>query len=317
MVRFLEKLAGEPFKRVASADSVPCIEQSDPSRLCRNPLVSVRMTTYNHEHYIRQAIDGVMNQKTDFEYELVIGEDASTDRTREICFEYQRRYPEKIRVLWSETNQYAVNGNAVRARAACRGKYIAFAEGDDYWTNPDKLRLQVEAFRKHPDLGICLTGTDVEIESTGERRPFDAARHFSGLLPAGRRASDFVLFRRRMNGFRLRRTHYQMSGWMVSREALTDVEARLAELFSLRLACGDTRNLAALAEWHDLLFMGSSGSVYRVNPGGASFTSRGRLRRDLVLLKLYWLVKIRNWPRILAVLRYLPKIAGFHGRKFA
>lgn len=318
MVRFLERIAGEPFKRVVSAAAVPCIEQSDPSRLCRNPLVSVHMLTYNHERYIRQAIEGVLNQKTDFEYELVIGEDASTDQTREICFEYQRRYPEKIRVLWSETNLYVNGGgNGTRVTAACRGKYIAYCEGDDYWTNPDKLQMQVDAFRVNPKLGICLMGTDIEIEKTGERRPFEARRNFAGALPAGRQASDFVLFRRRVNGFRLRRTHYQTSGWMVSREAFEDIKARLGDLFVLRLAFGDTRNLAALVEWYDALFIGRTGSVYRINQGSVSFTKRERLRRDLILLKLYWLVKVRGWPRLLAVMRYLPKIVGFHGRKLA
>lgn len=317
MIKFLEKIAGEPFGRVASADSVPCNEQSDPERLCRNPLVSVHMLTYNHERYIRQAIEGVVNQKTDFEYELVIGEDASTDRTREICFEYQRRYPEKIRVLWSETNQFAVAGNVVRVNSACRGKYIAYCEGDDYWTNPGKLQMQVDAFRANPNLGICLMGTDVEIESTGERRPFDAMQNFVGLLSAGLRASDFVLFRRRINGFLLRRRCYQTSGWMVAYGAMKEVESRLADLFSLRLAFGDTRNLVALVEWYDSFFIGCSGSVYRINQGSVSFTRRERLRRDLVLLKIYWLVKVRGWPRVLAAVRYLPKIIGFHGRKFA
>ena len=317
MIKFLERIAGEPFKRVVSADSVPCIEQSDPERLCRDPLVSIHMVTYNHERYIRQAIEGVLNQRTDFAYEVVIGEDASTDRTREICFEYQRRYPEKIRVLWSEENQYAVAGNVVRVNAACRGKYIAYCEGDDYWTNPDKLQLQIDAFRANPNLGICLMGTDVEIESTGERRLFDVSRNFSGTLPAGRRASDFVLFRRRMNGFRLRRTCYQTSGWMVARQALEEVTTRLADLYAIRLAFGDTRNLAALTEWYDALFIGCTGSVYRVNSGSVSFTQRTRLQRDVVLLKIYWLVKLRGWPRLFAVLRYWLKILGFYGRKLS
>lgn len=317
LIKFLERISGEPFRRIVSADSVPCIEQSDPNRLCRNPLVSVHMLTYNHEHYIRQSIEGVLNQKTDFEYELVIGDDASTDRTREICFDYQRRYPEKIRILWSETNQFAVAGNVVRVNVACRGKYIAYCEGDDYWTNPGKLQMQVDAFRVNPNLGICLMGSDVEIEPTGERLPFDVSLNFSGMLPAGRHASDFVLFRRRINGFRLRRMYYQTSGWMVAREAMKKVEFRLADLFSLRLAFGDTRNLVALVEWYDSFFIGCTGHVYRINPGSVSFTKRVKLSRDLVILKLYWLVKVRGWPRLIAVVRYFPKIIGFRGKKVA
>lgn len=130
---------------------VPCIEQSDVERLCKHPLVSVLMVTYNHERYIRQAIDGVVMQETDFEYELIIGEDCSQDRTREICFEYQRLHPDKIRVLWSETNLFAINGNSRRVRARPRGKYIACCEGDDYWTDSKKLQKQVEYMEAHPE----------------------------------------------------------------------------------------------------------------------------------------------------------------------
>ena len=87
-----EMLRGEPIK-VFEGDSmnIPCIETSDAEKLCKHPIVSVHMLAYNHEPYIRQAIEGVMMQQTDFEFELVIGEDCSTDKTREICFEYQKR----------------------------------------------------------------------------------------------------------------------------------------------------------------------------------------------------------------------------------
>ena len=79
---------------VESSWDIPCIETSDAEKLCKRPLVSVNMQTYNHEKFIAQAIEGVMMQETDFECELIIGEDCSKNRTREICFEYQRRYRE-------------------------------------------------------------------------------------------------------------------------------------------------------------------------------------------------------------------------------
>ena len=103
----LEILRGEPIE-VFTGDpmDIPCIETSDPEKLCKHPVVTVSMITYNHEPYIRQAIEGVMMQETDFEFELLIGEDCSTDKTREICFEYQKRYSDKIRVLWCSHNLY-------------------------------------------------------------------------------------------------------------------------------------------------------------------------------------------------------------------
>lgn len=138
-----------------SAWDIPCIETSDGGKLCKRPLVSVNMQTYNHERFIRQAIEGVVMQETDFEYELIIGEDCSTDRTRGICFEYQKKYPDKIRVLWAEENVWRASGNVLRCLVRSRGKYVAYCEGDDYWTDPKKLQKQVEYMETHP--GCAMT----------------------------------------------------------------------------------------------------------------------------------------------------------------
>ena len=162
----LEILRGEPIK-VFDGDpmDIPCIETSDAEKLCKHPVVSVHMQTYNHEPYIRQAIEGVMMQKTDFEFELVIGEDCSQDKTREICFEYQRKYPDKIRVLWWHENMRKVNhpagGNNRRTTAHCRGEFIALCEGDDYWIDPFKLQKQVDVMRQHPNVGLCFTNATI------------------------------------------------------------------------------------------------------------------------------------------------------------
>ena len=142
----------------ASSWDIPCIETSDAEKLCKRPMVSVNMQTYNHEKFIRQAIEGVVMQEADFEYELIIGEDCSKDRTREICFEYQKKYPDKIRVLWAEENvcrlfnQANVNRCAIRSR----GRYVAWCEGDDYWTDPKKLQKQVEYMEGHPGCAGCF-----------------------------------------------------------------------------------------------------------------------------------------------------------------
>ncbi len=158
----MEIIKARPFQLWADKDpmTIPCHETSDAERLCKTPVVSVNMITYNHEPYIRQAIEGVMMQKTDFEFELVIGEDCSTDRTREICFEYQKKFPDKIRVLWSEENLYQhphpAGDNSRRTIAHCRGAFIAFCEGDDYWTDPTKLQRQVDVMRRYPDVSLCV-----------------------------------------------------------------------------------------------------------------------------------------------------------------
>jgi len=114
------------------------------------PLVSVHMITYNHEPYIAQAIECVLNQKTTFPFELVIGEDCSTDNTRSILRDYQQKYPHKIRILTSENN-VGMHNNWLRTTIACKGKYIAYCEGDDYWHNENKLDKQIKFLEEHAD----------------------------------------------------------------------------------------------------------------------------------------------------------------------
>jgi glycosyltransferase involved in cell wall biosynthesis len=146
---------------------IPCEEISDHAILSRTPLVSVHMITYNHEPYIAQAIKGVLQQKTDFQIELIIGEDCSTDRTREIVLEYQKKYPAIIRVITSEKN-VGMHRNHRRVYAASRGKYIAFCEGDDFWHNPLKLKKQIEYLENHTEVGLVHSDVAVHYVETGK-----------------------------------------------------------------------------------------------------------------------------------------------------
>ncbi|MGO9022558.1 MAG: glycosyltransferase [Syntrophobacteraceae bacterium] len=149
-------------------EEIPCGEISDKAAVNKTPLVSVFMITYNHEPYIAQAIEGVLQQETDSPLELIIGEDCSTDRTREIVLEYQRKYPSIIRVLVS-ANNVGGHKNARRVYAACRGKYIAYCEGDDYWHHPLKLKKQVEYLESHPRVGMIHSDVIWRDVNTGEK----------------------------------------------------------------------------------------------------------------------------------------------------
>lgn len=117
--------------------------------------VSVCMITYNHEKFITQAVESVMMQKTDFDYELVIGEDCSIDRTREIVIELQEKYADKIRLLLPQEN-LGMHRNFAQTLEACTGEYVAFLEGDDYWTSPCKLQKQVEILDRNSEFVICF-----------------------------------------------------------------------------------------------------------------------------------------------------------------
>ena len=117
--------------------------------------VSVLMITYNQDQFVGQAIESVLSQQVDFEYELVIGEDCSTDRTREIVASFGAKFPDRIRLLLPKSN-LGMQENFKATLAACSGQYVAVLEGDDYWTSPLKLKRQVEFLDAHSDCAICF-----------------------------------------------------------------------------------------------------------------------------------------------------------------
>jgi glycosyltransferase involved in cell wall biosynthesis len=117
--------------------------------------LSVLIITYNQEHYISQAIESALAQDTNFPYEIVIGEDYSTDRTREIVCDYASKHSETIRLLPSTVN-FGMNLNFDRTLKSCNGQYVAILEGDDYWTCNNKLQKQVDYLDTHLDCALCF-----------------------------------------------------------------------------------------------------------------------------------------------------------------
>lgn len=109
--------------------------------------ISACIITYNHELFIEDCIKGALNQNIDFDYEIIIGEDCSTDNTFAICERYALEYPDKIKLFRREKN-LGLSGNWIESLKACSGDYIAICEGDDYWTDPNKLKLQLDALTK-------------------------------------------------------------------------------------------------------------------------------------------------------------------------
>lgn len=122
------------------------------------PLVDVFMPTYNHEPYLAQAIESVLSQKTDFEFRLNIADDCSTDGAPALIKQYAQHYPDRIRAILSPHHVGILHQDrlSVRVLQSCTGKYLAVLEGDDYWTDPDKLQKQVDFLESHPDFAICF-----------------------------------------------------------------------------------------------------------------------------------------------------------------
>lgn len=135
-------------------------------------MVSVCMITYNHEKYIRQAIEGVLMQKINFSVELIIGEDCSTDATREICLEYKNKFPNVIKLLLPSHNLGA-HENFFQTLSNSSGKYIALCEGDDYWTDPYKLQKQVNFLEKNPAFSLCFHNAIVKNLQNNTERKFN------------------------------------------------------------------------------------------------------------------------------------------------
>ena len=133
-----------------------------------NILVSVICNTYNHEPYIRQCLEGFVMQKTTFTFEVLIHDDASTDKTADIIREYEAKYPELIKPIYQTENQYSKKTGIMKTfqYPRVKGKYIAFCEGDDYWIDSLKLQKQVDFLEINSDYGLVHTHAKVYVEKT-------------------------------------------------------------------------------------------------------------------------------------------------------
>lgn len=121
-------------------------------------MVSIKCLAYNHGKFIRETLEGFVMQKTNFRFEAIVHDDASTDNTAKIIREYAEKYPDIIKPIYENENQYSKKDDSLTRimHNACKGKYIAICEGDDYWTDPYKLQKQVDFLESHPEYVICF-----------------------------------------------------------------------------------------------------------------------------------------------------------------
>lgn len=295
----LEILRGEPVE-VFTGDplDIPCNETSDVDLLCKNPVVSVCMITYNHESYIRQSIEGVMMQKTDFEFELVIGEDCSTDATREICFEYQKCYPDKIRVLWCDHNLYRnphqAGGNSERNLAHCRGEYIALCEGDDYWIDTLKLQKQVDVMRRNSNVGLCFCGARILDQRTGDIVRWN--HNYEGFEPGLIPSLKYVLFtifgKEPLKGWGCEA--WQMTATFMVRKDVIQAAERRYDIFQWKLSIGDAVLCIGCGSLADVYYIGDDVAVYRRTNSGVTLVSGGKCALDTLIARMYYVRKFLN-----------------------
>lgn len=135
------------------------------------PLVSISCITYNQAPFIKQCIDSFLMQRTNFKFEILVHDDASTDGTAEIIKEYEAKYPGIIRPIYEKENQWVKGrrGSIIFNFPRAKGKYLALCEGDDYWTDPQKLQLQVDFLESHPDYALCFHPVVAHFENNEEK----------------------------------------------------------------------------------------------------------------------------------------------------
>ncbi len=130
------------------------------------PLVSVKCMTYNHGPYIAECLDGFMAQKTNFPFEVLVHDDASTDDTAAVIRRYEKKYPQIIKPIYEKENLYSKEDVSVHTGidALISGKYLAICEGDDYWCDPYKLQKQVDFLESHPDYSLVHSAKKVYVQ---------------------------------------------------------------------------------------------------------------------------------------------------------
>lgn len=223
----------------------------------KNPFVSIVVLTYGQEQYIAQALDSILMQKVNFEYEIIVGEDCSPDDTRRVLIEYERKHPDKFLMIYRDKNVGA-HRNEQDIIKQCRGKYIAFLEGDDYWTSALKLQKQVDYLEAHED---CIaTAHRVEIVDErgykkNEKYPEIKGRFYTlkdfkkGLLPG-------------------------QSGSIVSRNIYNDCKYDTSILDIENLEPGDRIGIFMLASYGSIYCFPDVMSAYRhITRGGCSYSA--------------------------------------------
>ncbi len=230
-----------------------------------SPLVSVSMTAYNSERWLARALDSVLLQRTDFAIEIVVADDCSNDGTLAIARSYQQRNPQRIRVLERSKN-VGMQRNYYEMFDRCHGKYIAWLDADDYWTDPDKLSVQVQLLESHPTVSVCghlIRQVTKDGEVKRDRYPSLTPGRY-GLKEIIHRnfvPSPSIMFR---NGI-----HRELPEWYF--------------------------DLVGLVDWPILVLAGLAGEIvlldrvmadYTLTPGSA-YMSKGTVYQDTVDLQFY------------------------------
>lgn len=248
------------------ADNAPVTREL---RLADRNLISVIVTSYNHEKYIQQCMESILMQKGNFNVEIVIGDDCSTDGTMSILETYSEKYPKLIRILPNTTN-LGITKNLKRCFDFCTGNFIAICEGDDYWIDEYKLQKQMVRLEKDKDLSMCFSPIILFFEDTQKFEPY--------IKPCGEiekiTSTDLIEFNYIGN----------FSCCMYRKRAIQKLPEGIFDLFAvdwiINISCGEVGDIGYLADYM---------SVYRKHRSGAwtGLPQHGRRSRLLQLVDEY------------------------------
>jgi len=254
------------------------------------PLVSVCPITYNHVKHFSQAIESILSQQVNFELEIIVGEDESSDGTREIALEYQERFPDKFTVLLhSRKDVIYVNGRAtgrwnfVDTLSHANGKYIALLSCDDFWTDPHKLQKQVDVMEAYPEYSVCGHWT-VNVDENGDL--------LSSQPLTGKTCPEVFFIKHALNG-----TPLIPNSWLFRRFDLANHPQY--PLF-LKLPAGDDPLMLMLLGRGPGYCIRQDMSAYRIHSGG-TWSTKSQYHKDFEMLQFHIAaMQFAGW-------RYVPK----------
>lgn len=234
----------------------------------RPVMVSIQCTVYNHEPYLRQCLDGFVMQKTNFRFEAIVHDDASTDGSVAIIREYAEKYPNIIKPIYETENQYSKNDGSLQRilDEACSGKYIAICEGDDYWIEPMKLQKQVDYMETHTN--VVLLHTAFKFYDDDNKSFFELAKENILILENVKERRTVMTGILDGNKYRV-----QTVTSLYRKEAYNSIQPLLREQQG-KFLMGDSQLWVFLLTQGDIFFSSDVTSVYRVHIGSACHKER-------------------------------------------
>lgn len=241
-----------------------------------NPLISVLCLTYNHKNFIKQCLDGFVMQKTNFDFIAYVGDDCSTDGTTEIVKEYEYKYPNRIKGIYHTTNTGSEQ-NFFDTANACKSKYVALCEGDDYWVDEYKLQKQVDFLESNPDYAICFHPTKIIYDGFEFQKP-------DGIIPTKKAIKKGFTFERALEDYFMH-TSSVMYRWEFYNKKIED-------FYPKGIISGDIYLHILHAKKGKIKMLPGIMSVYRRNPSSVmacNVVSKDEplLKYGLQYLKLY------------------------------